>query len=109
MRRMLWAVVLLATGSAAMAGEFDDPLVCRREAVLARVTALLRQAGRPLALDPATAGEQSAGTARVVSCAVQGHLLGYETNRNAIQPIDTLFVVRYSLELRQNGIFLRLE
>ena len=109
MRRLVLAFALVAVSWSAMAAEANDPFVCRRDSVLDRVSALLRQAGRPMALDRNTVGEHSAGSGRLISCAIEGHLLGYETKIDGIHPVDTVFVVRYSLELRQNGIFLRIE
>lgn len=105
-----WLGVLLAVAALPMAraGEAAGP-VCARPAVLERVGTLLSEAGRKVRLDARTTGELSTGTGRVVHCAVRGRVLGYDTLHYGMQPIDDSFVVQYTLELRQNGIFLRLE
>jgi hypothetical protein len=92
----------------AYAGEVQKP-VCAERRVLDQVADMLRQAGRPMRLQTASVGELSPGTERLVHCAVRGQMLGYDTIHHGMQPLDALFVVRYALELRQNGIFLRLE
>ncbi len=106
MKRIGMLAALLAMPHMA-AAELDRP-VCSRQGVMERLEAMLRAAGRPMLLDP-VAGEISAGTGRLVHCAVRGQILGYDTNQHGMQPIDAIFVVRYALELRQNGIFLHLE
>ena len=85
------------------------PPVCGTPAVLEQVADALRTAGRPLALDETSVGEVSAGTGRLVQCAVRGQVVGYDTVRDGARPIHAVFVVRYALELRANGIFVTLE
>lgn len=104
---LLAASVALMTVQQARAGDDSSP-VCARAAVVERVATLLREAGRPMRLDEPV-GELSTGTSRLVHCAVRGQMLGYDTNHHGIEPIDASFVVRYTLELRQNGIFLHIE
>ncbi len=104
---VLTALVALIALPREAAAEVARP-VCGSPAVLERLAALLHEAGRPMVLDEA-AGEISAGTSRLVHCAVRGQMLGYDTNQHGMQPINATFVVRYALELRQNGIFLHLE
>lgn len=108
MTRGTLAAALALAALPALADERPES-VCREARVLERLATMLHQAGRSLVLDPASVGESAAGAGRVVSCAVRGHMTSYETNRQGMQPIDAIFVVHYTLELRQNGIFLRLE
>lgn len=109
MRRMVAAAAFALFGwHAALAGDLPPP-VCARPAVLERVGELLRQAGRPMALEPVPIGEVSTGPGRLVSCAVRGHVLAYDTNRYAMLPVEQRRVIRYTLELRRNGIFVRVQ
>ena len=113
MRAFVFAALLsVALPRTAAAGEPFVP-VCARPAVLDRVAALLREAGRPMRLEAFPTGEASvgrelAGRERIVHCATRGRVLGYDTNRYGMQPVDEVFVVNYTLELRHNGIFLSL-
>ena len=106
-RLTLLLAALVAAAGAARADDDGSP-VCGRPAVIERVQAMLRRAGRPLLLDP-LAGELSGGPGPTVHCAINGHMPTYDTNHHGMQPIDASFVVRYALELRRNGIFLRFE
>lgn len=105
MRR--WGVAAVLIGLLA-AAPVRAGSVCNQPEVVELVATLLREAGRPMAFDRAV-GELSSGTDRVVHCAVHGQMLAYDTNQQGMQPIDASFVVQFTLELRQNGIFLHLE
>ena len=104
----LAALLILPTAHDARAEALSPP-VCARPAVLDRLAALLYQAGRPMRLEPAPIGEISTEPSPIVHCAARGQMLGYDTTRYRTQPIDALFVVHYTLELRHNGIFIRLQ
>lgn len=96
------------TGLSLHAAQAWEVPVCGRPAVIERVETLLGQSGRLIRLNPAV-GERSVGTDRLVHCAMQGHIQGYDTDQTGMQPINATFVVRYTLELRQNGIFLQID
>lgn len=107
---MRWLWVLAASSlvaAQAQAGE-DASSVCNRPQVVERVETLLREAGRPMRFD-SQVGEISRGTDRVVHCAVHGQMLAYDTNQHGMQPTDVSFVVQFTLELRQNGMFLHID
>lgn len=108
MRRLALLALLLPGPAAATAGEAWPP-VCARPAVLERVGEVLREAGRPMALEPAPIGEASTGPGRVMRCAARGRRLGYDTSRYGPWPVQESLVIRYTLELRRNGIFLRVQ
>ncbi len=108
MRILLLAALLIQAASAtARAGE-PPARVCARSTVLDQVADILRQAGRPLILDRAAAGEVSTTPANIVLCAVRVHRVVYDTNRYAYLPLDQTEIVQYTLELRHNGIFVHL-
>lgn len=93
----------------AAAPAWADGPVCAQRPVLERLHETLREAGRKVAIVPGSVGEFSAGLDRVVHCAARGTVLGYDTAHYGPRPIETVLVIRYALDLRQNGIFLRLE
>jgi hypothetical protein len=107
-RTVLAAVFALLGGHAAVAGRLPPP-VCAQPAVLERVGEILRHAGRPMRLDPSPIGEVSTGPGALVYCAVRGQALAYDTNRYAMLPVEQRLVIRYTLELRRNGIFVGVE
>ncbi len=108
--RHLTVPVLLVLGSAGLAHAQDlPPPICAKPTVLHQVDSMLRQAGRPMRLWPMPIGEISTEPTRIVHCAARGQMLGYDTNRYGTQPINDVFVVHYTLELRHNGIFIRLQ
>lgn len=100
--------VALAGAGAARAGDMPTPL-CGRPAVLEQVGAVLAQAGRRIVLDPYPVGEVSTAPSRLVACAVRGRVVAYDTPRYGTMPVEDIFVVRYTLELRRHGIFLRVQ
>ncbi len=100
------ALILAASTAAAMAGEASP--ICSRPAVLAEIREALREAGRPIVFDPVPVAELSDTSGRLVTCAAQVHVTGYDSERYGQVPLQVPFVVRYALELRRNGIFLRL-
>ena len=106
--RFLASLLVTVVCGPARAEKLPIP-VCARPAVLRHVADALRQAGRPLALEPSTVGEVSTGPAGFVRCAVRTHTLGYDTNRYAYTPLDQSEIVEYTLELRRNGIFLHID
>ena len=106
MRHFAFAALLIVPAGCAAAAH---PPVCAGPAVLGRVAAMLQEAGRPMRLFARPVGEESVGTGRIVHCAARGQVLGYDTNRSGMQPIDEMFVVHYTLELRRNGIFISLQ
>lgn len=106
----MWPLLLgLTPAGLAHALEEAPPPVCARPAVLTQVDTMLRKAGRPMRLWPLPIGETSVETSPIVHCAVRGQMLGYDTNRYGMQPVNEVFVVHYTLELRHNGIFIRLQ
>lgn len=109
MRCLALAAAFALLGSqAAVAGRLPPP-VCARPAVLERVGEILRQAGRPMLLDPSPIGEVSTGPGRLVYCSVRGQAVAYDTNRYATGWVEERLVIRYTLELRRNGIFVRVQ
>ena len=104
---LLLPLVLLPLAPAA--AQPAPPPVCARPAVLQRVAEILQQAGRELELDPEPIGEVSTAPGPLVRCAVRGHTIGYDTNRYGLSPLYEPIIVNYTLELRQNGIFVHVE
>ena len=105
MRRIVLAVVFALLGWHAAVAGGPPPPVCARPAVLERVGEILQQAGRPMLLDPWPIGEVSTGPGRLVYCSVRAQVVAYDTNRYAMLPVEEVVVIRYTLELRHNGIF----
>ena len=105
MRLCVLATLLIALAQPARA---ETP-VCASAAVVDQLSTLLARAGRPVELDARSVGEVSIGRDRLVHCAIRAQRPGYDTNLHGMQPLDGTFVVQYTLELRQNGIFLRVD
>ncbi len=106
------SVLFLLLGLPPLAPAVAQPTpqpVCARPAVLQRVGEILHEAGRKLTLDPAPIGEASITPGRLVRCAVRGHMIGYDTNRYGLSPLYEPIIVNYTIELRQNGMFVHVE
>lgn len=104
--------LLLLVGLLPLAPAAAQPVpqpVCARQAVLQRVDEILHEAGRELTLDPAPIGEISITPGRLVRCAVRGHIIGYDTNRYGLSPLHEPIIVNYTIELRQNGMFVHVD
>src|SRR3954453_7799130 len=103
--RPLLALLLLPP-LASEAADLRPGPVCARPEVLALLTENLKRAGQPFALEAAGIGEVPGATPGHVLCAVRVHRTVYDVPRYGVVPIDEPSVVQYTLELRQNGIFL---
>ena len=107
---------LMVMGGVAHAAELPPPPVCSDPGVLQRLDELIRVQGQPLRLEVLPIGELSTarpGAASVypplAHCAVRGHTTGYDTNRYGMTPVNEPFIVKYTIELRRNGLFVSLD
>lgn len=99
--------------------------VCAQPGVLRQVYETVRKQGQDLVLEAPPVGEVSTGielqqvTAGspdqgkdlppLAQCAVRGHTVGYDTNRYGASPVHESFTVRYTVELRHNGLFVKID
>ena len=85
--------------------------------MLQQVDEMIRARGQALVLDVPPVGEISTSPAPspvrngppLAHCAVRGHTVGYDTNRYGASPVYEPFIVRYTVELRRNGMFVRID
>ncbi len=78
---------------------------------------MIRAQGQALVLEAPSVGEVSMPPAPslvpngppLAHCAVRGHTVGYDTNRYGTSPVYEPFIVRYTVELRHNGMFVRID
>ena len=87
------------------------PPICGDPGVLRQVDETLRARGQNLVIDASPVGETSSDPARpfppLAQCAARGHTIGYDTNRYGASPVYEPFTVRYTVEMRHNGLFVR--
>jgi len=107
MRTLALALLLAVLGAVPSRAGYPPEPVCGRPGVLRQLTFELRRAGRPLYLEASPIGQVSDG--KVIHCAVRAHAVAYDTNHYGSLALDQVAVVQYALELRRNGIFLRVE
>ncbi len=109
---------LLAIGGSLQGCAPPPPVpVCAQPDVLRQVYENVHKRGQVLVLEAPPVNEVSTGTALdltpdhppLAQCAVRGHTLGYDTNRYGASPVHESFILRYAVELRRNGMFVKLE
>lgn len=95
--------------------------VCAEPGVLRQVDETVRRRGQALVLDVPPVGEESTGPGLgrsvqggpdqppLAHCAVRGHTVAYDTNRYGASPVHEPFIVRYTVELRHNGLFVQVD
>lgn len=99
--------------------------VCAEPGVLRQVYETVRKQGQRLVLEAPPVGEVSTGITPsqplpgspdqavdhppLAQCAVRGHTIGYDTNRYGASPVHESFIVRYTVELRRNGLFVKVD
>ncbi|RZK91380.1 MAG: hypothetical protein EOO66_12145 [Methylobacterium sp.] len=99
--------------------------VCAQPDVLRQVYETIRKQGQKLVLEAPPVGEVSIAAnldgaksrspddaldrPPLAQCAVRGHTIGYDTNRYGASPVHESFTVRYTVELRRNGVFVKVD
>ena len=112
---MIAAGLLVVCGAvqACAAPSPPPPPVCGDAGVLRQVDEIIRARGQTMALDLPLVGEVStnpgAAFPPLAHCAVRGHTIGYDTTRFGASPVNEPFIVRYTVELRHNGMFVRVD
>jgi hypothetical protein len=117
--RTLAVAGLLLVGGAvpALAVSPPPPPVCGDAGVLRQVDEIIRARGQAMELETSSVGEVSSAARPEVAasqpplahCAVRGHTVGYDTNRYGATPVNEPFIVRYTIELRRNGMFVQVD
>lgn len=111
--RKLAVAGLLAGCVQACAPPLVPPPLCGNAGVLRQVDETLRARGRTMVIEAPPVGEVSTDPAAALPslahCAVQGHTVGYDTNRYGASPVYEPFIVNYTVETRRNGLFVRVD
>ncbi len=104
---------LLAAGVQACAPTPPPAPLCGDAGVLRQVDETLRARGRAMVIEAPPVGEVStdpaAASPPLAHCAVRGHIVGYDTNRYGASPVYEPFIVKYTVEMRRNGLFVRVD
>ena len=114
---------VIAIGAALQGCAPPPPVpVCAQPGVLRQVYEAVRKRGQELVLEAPPVGEISTGVVAAAAapgpapdrpplaqCAVRGHTLAYDTNRYGASPVHESFTLRYTVELRRNGIFVQVD
>lgn len=124
-RRMTAGLVLVGGSLAGCAAPPPPVPVCAQPDVLRQVYETVRKQGQNLVLEAPPVGEVSIAIdpermksrspdealdrPPLAQCAVRGHTIGYDTNRYGASPVHESFIVRYTVELRRNGLFVKVE
>ena len=126
MIRTITAGLVLIGGSLGGCAPPPPPVpVCAQPDVLRQVHETIRKQGQNLVLEAPPVGENSITTdvdqvksrspddpldrPPLAQCAVRGHTIGYDTNRYGASPVHESFIVRYTVELRRNGLFVKVD
>lgn len=90
--------------------------VCAAPGVLRQVDETIHRRGQALVLEAPPVGEVSTAMdprapdhSPLAQCAVRGHTVGYDTNRYGASPVYDSFIVKYTVELRHNGLFVKVD
>ncbi|MDT7949964.1 MAG: hypothetical protein RQ966_00515 [Acetobacteraceae bacterium] len=116
MRRLGQTGLVVLAGMGQACAVPPPPPVCDAPGVLRTVAELIQVRGQPMVLDP-PAGEVSGGGGRytpadlppLAHCVVRGHTVAYDTNRYGASPIYAPFIVNYTVEMRQRGVFVSID
>jgi len=126
MIRRIAAGLVLIGGSLGGCAPPPPPVpVCAQPDVLRQVSETIRKQGQNLVLEAPPVGEISIAAdpdqiksrlsdealdrPPLAQCAVRGHTIGYDTNRYGASPVHESFIVRYTVELRRNGLFVKVD
>lgn len=126
MIRRIAAGLVLIGGSLAGCAPPPPPVpVCAQPDVLRQVSETIRKQGQNLVLEAPPVGEisiaadpdqiksrlsdEALNRPPLAQCAVRGHTIGYDTNRYGASPVHESFIVRYTVELRRNGLFVKVD